>query len=140
MTQPSYTNDSAVLYFHPVERIVHHELLHRPTGTDFRDLLMAGYEMLRRNRCTKWLSDDRKHTVLSEADEKWAREEWFPLVAKAGFRYWAVVNPEKAVGQMQMKQNVKFMQMGGVTAAFFSTVEEAMAWLKTCDRPAAKVG
>lgn len=34
-------------------------------------------------------------------------------------------------------QHVKFMQIGGVTAA---TVEEAMSWLKTCDRPDKKAG
>jgi hypothetical protein len=138
MSQPIYQNSSMVLYFHPVEKIVHHEFLHRPSGTDFRDLLTQGYEHLRKNRATKWLSDDRNHTVLSEDDEKWARTEWFPLMQKAGWLYWAIVNPAKAVGQLQMKRNVQHMRVGGVTVATFGTVDEAMAWLKTCDRPTKK--
>jgi hypothetical protein len=140
VSEPVYRNPAALLYFHPVEKIVHHELLRRPTGTEFRDLLTHGYELLRRNRATKWLSDDRNHTVLTEADEKWAQTEWFTLMQKAGWLYWAVVNPEKAVGQLQMKRNLQFMRVGGVTVANFSTVDEALEWLKTCDRPAKQVG
>lgn len=136
MSDPVYRNNSALIYFHPVERIVHHEILRRPTGTDFRDLLMHGYELLRKTRSTKWLSDDRNHTVLSDEEEKWAQKEWFPLMQKAGWLYWAVVNPEKVVGQLQMKRNAQFMRIGGVTVATFSTVDEAMEWLKTCDRKA----
>lgn len=138
MSQPIYKNDGAVLYYHPVERIVHHEMLRRVTTKEFRELLMAGYEVLRKNRATKWLSDDRNHTVLSEEDEAWARTEWFPLVMKAGWKHWAVVNPVKAVGQLSTKQNAEFMRIGGVTVNVVSTVDEAMAWLKSVDKVVAK--
>lgn len=138
MSQPMFRNEAALLYVHPVEKIVHHEFLRRPTSKEFRELLMAGYEALRKTRATKWLSDDRKHSVLSEEDEKWAQTEWFPLVQKAGWLYWAIVNPEKIVGQMQAKQNAEFMRIGGVTVNTVSTVEAAMEWLKTVDRPSRK--
>jgi hypothetical protein len=140
MPQPVYKNDSAVLYYHPVEKIVHHEILHRPTTKEFKELLMEGYEVLRRNRAVKWLSDDRQHTVLAEEDEKWAQAVWFPLVQKAGWLFWAVVNPAKAVGQLQMKHNADFMRIGGVTVNIVSTPEEAMEWLKKVDRPGKKAG
>lgn len=112
-----YPNEAALLYVHPVEKIVHHEFLKRPTTKEFRELLMAGYHALRKTRVTKWLSDDRKHTVLSEEDERWTQTEWFRLVQKAGWLYWAIVNPEKTVGQMQAKQNAEFMRIGGVTVS-----------------------
>lgn len=140
MLQPIYKNDSSVLYYHPVERIVHHEILRRPTGTDFRDLLMHGYEVLKKNKATKWLSDDRHYTTLVDGDEEWARTVWFPLVQKAGWLYWAVVNPEKAVGQLGAKNHAKFMSIGGVTVQTVSTPEEALNWLKTVDRAAKKAG
>lgn len=56
------------LYYHPQTRVVHHEIRHFVTGKDFRDLLTAGSEVLRKNMARKWLSDDRGQWVLAKDD------------------------------------------------------------------------
>ncbi len=127
-----FKNASMILRYHPETGIVHHEMLKRPTSAEFRATLNAGHDALVKNRATKWLSDDRANSVLDDADQTWAQTEWFARMQKAGWAYWAIVNPAKAVGQMQMKRNVATMKMGGVEAAIFATPEEAMAWLQSC--------
>jgi hypothetical protein len=126
-----------VLRYHPVERIVHHEFLQRVAGEEFRRALIAGLEVLKKNKAEKWLSDDRKHTVLPADDEAWATKVWFPQVVKAGWKYWAIVNPEKAVGQMQAKRNIATFSMGGITAATFSEPDAAFSWLTNLQARAA---
>jgi hypothetical protein len=126
-----YKNDSAVLKYHS-EGIVHHEFLTRMVGKDFRDLLERGFEQMKKTGAKKWLSDDRKNTVLDEADTKWAQTEWFPKAHATGWKFWAIVNPERAVGQLQMKSSAKqFEMMGGVEVRFFSNPADALAWLKS---------
>ncbi len=134
MSEVVYENQSAVLRYHPVEKIVHHEFLKRPQGADFRDLLSAGYELIVKHHATKWLSDDRNNSsVLDEADEAWARGVWFERMQKAGWLYWAIVNPQKVVGRMQLKRHATGYKLGGVTVENFDTPTLALTWLKGCD-------
>ena len=132
-------NDSAVLKYHSTG-IIHHEFLKRMVGKDLREVLNAGLQQMVKTKAIKWLSDDRKNTVLSEDDENWAQKDWFPRAVASGWKYWAIVNPEKAVGQLQMKGNAKSMEMAGVKVAFFSEPEQALAWLLSVDAPARKAG
>lgn len=134
MSDLIFQNEAMVLRYHPVERIVHHQMLRRPKSAEFREVLNKGFECLVRYKASKWLSDDRQFTVLDEADEKWAQTEWFGKVMGAGWKYWAVIKPEKAVGQLQMKRNASTMKLGGVTVGTFDTYEEAFAWLKAVDQ------
>lgn len=131
-----FKNESAILRYHS-QGIIHHEFLRRMVGADFRDILNKGLEQMQARRATKWLSDDRKNTVLAEDDQNWAQSDWFPRAVKAGWKYWAIVNPEKAVGQLQMKGNARTMEMAGVKVAFFADPQSAMAWLLSVDAQAA---
>ncbi|MDX2014945.1 MAG: STAS/SEC14 domain-containing protein [Myxococcaceae bacterium] len=126
-----FKNASAVLRYHS-EGIVHHEFLGRMVGQDFRDILERGLQQLKKTGARKWLSDDRKNTVLDEVDTRWAQTDWFPRAHATGWKYWAIVNPERAVGQLQMRSSAKqFEMMGGVEVRFFTNPGEALAWLKS---------
>jgi hypothetical protein len=109
-------------------------------GEPFREVLTKGLAQLQKARATKWLSDDRKNTVLEEGDETWARTVWFPRAASAGWKFWGIVNPEKAVGQRQMNRHAKAFEMGGITVQTFSTPADALAWLRSVDAEVKKAG
>ncbi len=134
-----FQSPSAILRYHP-DGIVHHEFLTRMVGAAFRDVLNQGLTQLQKTHATKWLSDDRKNTVLEEADETWARSNWFPRAVAAGWKHWAIVNPQKAVGQLQMNRHAKAFEMGGITVQMFSTPVEALAWLRSVDASVKKAG
>ena len=140
MARQLFENDVGIVRFHDDGAIVHHEFKGRAAGVGFQEVLSAGLAEMIRTGAQRWLSDDRKHTVLDEPDERWARTVWFPKAAAAGWKYWAIVNPEKAVGQMQTVRHVKFMELGGVKVATFSTVEAALEWLRTIDDTLKKTG
>ena len=118
-----------ILKYHPVERIIHHEFLQRITGDELRRVLDAGLAYLIKSQATKWLSDDRKNTVLSEEDDRWVQATWFPQAMKSPWRFWAIVPPQKTAGQMQMKRYVKTTQVGNLTTASFDDPEQAFEWL-----------
>ena len=82
---------------------MHHRIHQFISGKAFRDLLLTGTDVLTKNQATKWLSDDRMNAVLRPEDVEWSHEHWFPQTALAGWKWWAIVQPEKTVGQVTMK-------------------------------------
>jgi hypothetical protein len=77
------------------------------------------------------LSDDRNNSALAQNDVAWSKTDWFPRVMKAGWKYWALVQPEKVIGQMNMDRIVKDYSEKGLTVKIFSDPDEAMKWLES---------
>jgi hypothetical protein len=121
---------SVSLYYHQSSRIVHHEIRRFITGQDFRDLLTAGSDLLRKNAARKWLSDDRGQWVLAKEDLDWSEAHWAPQTAKAGWKYWAIVRAEKVLAKVAMETLVAKYAKLGVKAQFFTDPNDAMAWLE----------
>lgn len=124
-------NDYATLWYHPEKKIVHHMMKKFTGGKDLRELLDKGYDLLKTNGASSWLSDDRNNGALSAADEEWAKTNWFPRVLNAGWKYWAIVMPEKVIGQMNIKRFVSDYARAGISANLFSDPSEAMRWLES---------
>jgi hypothetical protein len=122
-------NEFISVRFHPREKIVHHELHQFVFGERFREGLLAGVELLEQHGATKWLSDDRKNSALPSADVEWGKREWFPRALAAGWKYWALVQPEAAVGQMNMRRISHAYALAGVTVRVFDDASEALEWL-----------
>jgi hypothetical protein len=89
-----------------------------------------GAEWLERYHATKWLSDDKNNVVVRDDDAHWGDTVWAPSVIAAGFKYWAIVLPMSAVGQLNMQRFAEEYRQRGVTVGTFDTVEAADRWLK----------
>ena len=123
-------NEFMTLWYHPDKKIIHHEFHKFTQGETLRDCLSAGAEQMEFKGAQKWLSDDRKNTVVGEDDMKWTSTVWRPRVIKAGWKYWALVLPEKTIGKMNMNRIIKDYGETGVTVQAFSDPDEALKWLE----------
>ncbi len=128
-SQKVIDNDTITLIYHSDSGIVHHEFHKFVHGASFQEALMQGYDLMNKNHATKWLSDDRGNSALSPEDSQWAQTVWFPAVKAAGWKHWAVVLPEKVVGQLNMKQWVDMYKGLGINSQVFDDPAKAMAWL-----------
>jgi hypothetical protein len=99
-------------------------------GEELRAAFNAGYEQLKKYRGTKWLSDNRGLPTYKAEDIEWINTDWFPRMLKAGWKYWALVEPKTNVGLLVMKK-FQFYVDQGIELEVFTTVEEALEWLKT---------
>lgn len=124
-------NEYITMWYHKDKGIVHHEWHKFLSGDKMREAFMTGTELLRKNKGTKWLSDDRKYPLLSAEDGKWAETTWFPETVKAGWKHWAIVLPEKPVGQINIKAFIKKYAEAGINAMIFTNPDEAMKWLES---------
>jgi len=110
---------------------VHHQFHRYIYGEEFRQVLTKGLEIFKQNGANKWLSDDRKNSTLPTVDTEWAQQEWFPQVFGAGWKYWAIVLPDKVVGKLNMQRFIDAYAKQGLTIDIFGDVDEAMEWLES---------
>lgn len=119
------------VWCYPRLGIVHHEMHRQCYGEPFRQGLLAGQRSLRQHGALGWLSDDRNNGPLPDADEAWATGVWFPQTRAAGWRFWAMVMPERAVGKLNVKRFVELYRQRGIEASMFTEPEPAFAWLRS---------
>jgi len=119
------------LWYYPEDRIVHHQIKQFISGQPFREFLLAGTRLFELHRAEKWLSDDRKCPVVRPEDIDWGDAEWFPRTAAAGWKYWAIVRPQKLVGQAVVKELSEKYARQGVTSQWFEDPADALWWLQT---------
>jgi len=120
------------IWYHPESKILHHKTHQFFCGEPFRDALNKGVETFERYGARKWLSDDRETPALAKEDLEWGDRDWFPRVARLGWKYWAIVMPENVVGHRILKQLSEAYAARGLITRFFSSAEEAKEWLEQC--------
>lgn len=89
-----YDSDQISVWYYPEKKIIHHKMHKFVHGQPFRDALMAGARAMEEYKADKWLSDDTNNPVLSPEDVEWGDKNWQPRVIAAGWKYWAIVQPE----------------------------------------------
>lgn len=124
-------NEYASLWYHPEAKVVHHQFHKYIFGDAFRSVLSTGVEVMKKNGAHKWLSDDRNNSAVSKEDAEWGEAVWTPQVIGAGWKYWAVVLPEKVVGQMSLKRFMDDYSLRGVKVQVFSDPDKALKWLES---------
>ncbi|MGY4385999.1 PAS domain S-box-containing protein [Pedobacter sp. UYP24] len=89
---------------------------------------MLMLEMLEKNKCTKVLNDNT-HVLgsWSEAAD-WAGNEWFPMMERAGLKYFAWVYSPSVFSRLAAKRSVD-IAIGDVVTQFFTDTVLAGQWL-----------
>jgi hypothetical protein len=123
-------NDHACMWYYPDEGIIHHKFLQPVSDMSFRSVLMTGLRLMRDHGAQKWLSDDRNNSILSAEDSAWSQDYWLPLAYKAGWKYWALLPPAKARGQVNMQRLVEYIiEKYRVNVELFDDPDQAWQWL-----------
>ncbi len=126
-------NGCMKLWYHEHGGIVHHQILCELESSEFREALMRGAQLLEETGVHKWLSDDRAHSVLHEADEEWARTTWFPRVKAAGWTHWAILKPQSAIATLNIARVSSHFAKLGVETRILSDFDAALEWLESLD-------
>ena len=129
--QTIHDNEFISVYYYPDKKIIHHKFHKRASGQILQDAFTAGADLMERSPCTKWLSDDRKNSVYVDEDKNWAAKHFRPRIIKAGMKYWAILLPEKPVGQMNMRNVIAEYAEKGIILQIFDDPIEAMGWLES---------
>jgi hypothetical protein len=126
-----HENEWVTLWYHAEAKVVHHRFHKAIRGEAFRSVLLRGTALLLERGAKKWLSDDRLVFVLPQQDQEWADAEWFPQALEAGWRFWAIAKPEKAVADLYIRRLAANRSAAGVRTELFTTPEAGMNWLRS---------
>ena len=130
MKQVIFDTDYVTIWVYPQKRVIHHQFKKYTYGDKLREVLLKGLETLEKYKCYKWLSDDRVNSALPQIDKDWSIKTWGPMTAKAGWKHWALILPEKQIGKMYMRAVVEAYASLGVNVELFSNPEAGLAWLE----------
>jgi hypothetical protein len=134
ITDPSeviHHSEWITVWYHPEGGVIHHQFHKAIRGDAFRAALLSGTEALVKHGANKWLSDDRFVFILPQEDQEWAQSEWFPKTLKAGWKYWAIAKPQKAVVDLYLRRLAADYSAAGVRTEIFTTPEAGMEWLQS---------
>lgn len=100
-------------------------------GDDFRNPLNAALGLCQRRRPSRYLADCRSLGPISQSDQRWLNELWFPPAVNAGLRFMAVITPKAAVARLSVRQ--VFSRIGDIPLvnANFDDLEAARTWLRS---------
>lgn len=130
-TETVLENEYVTILYYPETGIIHHQWKKFCSGKIFQDMMLVASDYLGTHKGTKWLSDDRNYTALTEEDSAWGRKVWFPRTIYAGWRHWAMVLPEIRFGTMSMNHILAEYKAAGINAKVFASVPEALDWLES---------
>jgi hypothetical protein len=122
-------NPQISIWLHPQQGIIYSSMKQFCYGVDYRDALMKGIAAMKAHKATKWLSDNRLAGAVPREDEEWGAKFWIPAARTAGWKHWALVLPEKVIGQISVKRLLEKYDNLGVNVRFFTDPDEAMRWL-----------
>ncbi len=126
-------NDYATLWYHPEAKVVHHKFHKFIHGEPFREVLNKGVDVFKEYGANKWLSDDRHNSTLTKEDGEWALTDWNARVRDAGWKYWAVVLPDKKIGQTNLNMFMREYIALGLVVQVFEDADEALRWLESVE-------
>jgi hypothetical protein len=124
-------NKYVTLKCDPEKKIVYHQFHMFTRGEAVREVLVKGIEAFEKYQCTKWLSDDRELNILHPDNHEWASTQWAPRIMAAGWKYWAVLMPNRFIGKLTHGRLVKFYKDKNVVVKEFEDPNAAMEWLET---------
>lgn len=124
-------NQYVTLYYHEDKQMVHHIYKKGIHGEYLQEALNMGTDYLIENGATKWLSDNSAIDGVTDEESAWINEEWLPRTIEGGWKFWALVVPEAAMGAMNMTQFIHSFSKQGVRCRVFVDSEKAMTWLES---------
>lgn len=117
------------IYWDEATQCVHVEWKGFVHGEMVKTVLNTALDLFKTKNTDRWLADMRKVRVFGEEDATWVNEDWFPRSIQEGVHRMAVTVPESMLAQMSLKRLMKRVFERNIETAYFSTVEEAKAWL-----------
>jgi hypothetical protein len=99
-------------------------------GEDFRDGLDAGLELVKSERAVNWLADLREMGTVTDADQEWSNNDWFPRALETDLSHMAIVQPESVVANMSVENIMQEVADGALTTHYFDNRPEAEEWLR----------
>ena len=124
-----YDQKHCKIYYHPDIQAVHLEWNGFSTPTQFKEACGRALELIVAKKSSKVIADNRKSSVVSQENQDYLTNVWFPAAFEKGYRSSAIVVAENVLNQMSVKNIVQKMDQGKFEVQHCQSVDEARDWL-----------
>lgn len=100
------------------------------TSEELKAGLNKGLACINEKKLTKWLADVRELGAISEEDQKWSNEDWFPRALQSGIKRMAVIVSDDIFNQMTVEEIMLKVKAQDFISQYFDSVDKAKKWLK----------
>jgi hypothetical protein len=124
------------IWCYPAQGLLHHRWKKFCTGEPFRQYLLRSAEAFEKHNCFKWLSDDREFNgAVATEDWKWGQVHFAQRCVDAGWKYHALVLPEKALAKTSIRALTIYFTQMGIEIQVFADPSPAQKWIAGKLRP-----
>jgi len=108
------------------------------SGDDFRNALDQGLALLVAKSTPFWLADLRHLGVVTDADQTWSNEVWFPRALQTTLTHMAIVMPEKVIARWSVDRIMQRVEGTQLVIHYFDNVDAAYRWFANQRVPTAE--
>jgi SpoIIAA-like len=98
-------------------------------GEPFKLGLNKGLELIIKQKSFRWLADLEHMQVLSQEDQTWSSEDWFPRAVEEGIRKMAIVMPRSALAKLGLRNVMDKIKDIEIETSYFTDIQSAKKWL-----------
>jgi len=117
------------IYYHGDIRAVHLDWSEQATTTQFIEACDFSLNLLVERKAFKMIADNSKVSNVSEDNQNWLIEDWFPRAVEEGFQYSAVIQSNKDSVKSALQLIVSKVSNKHVIVQYFEELSSAKAWL-----------
>ncbi len=100
------------------------------SGDDFRNGLDKGLDLLIQQRAHRWLVDLRNLGVVTQEDQQWSNETWFPRAIAGGITAMAIVLPHDIIARWSVDRIMSKVEGTRLVVHHFDALDAARQWLQ----------
>jgi hypothetical protein len=97
-------------------------------SNEFRAAAFKVLEVIRQNRTTALVSDNRELVLVLPEDQIWIQETWTPLAVEAGLKRIAVIVAPTGLGRYASEEIINHFPGGTFVTRTFDSLDEALIW------------
>jgi hypothetical protein len=101
------------------------------SGDEYKLGLNKGIELIKEKKLYKWIGNLSHMEAITEEDQAWANEVWFPNALGAGLKRLGVVVSKDIFNQMSVEEMLNKVESIDLETQYFDSLENAVAWMKT---------
>ena len=101
------------------------------SGDEYKQGLNKGIELIKEKKLYKWIGNLSHMEAITEDDQTWANEVWFPNALNAGLKRLGVVVSKDVFNQMSVEEMLNKVESIDLQTQYFDSLENAIVWMKT---------
>ncbi|MBY0424549.1 MAG: STAS/SEC14 domain-containing protein [Cytophagales bacterium] len=101
------------------------------SGNDYRNALNSAADLFKEKKIYKWIANLSEMETITDEDQKWANEDWFPRALQAGLKRLAIIVGTDVFNQMSVEQIMSNVASMDLKTQYFDSEEKAKAWMAT---------